>query len=213
MVSVNCFAGILLSELNHSDYPLRLASISHFLAPPMAAIALVLMSFPSQFQEWAPWSKFLLDWFRILSPENAELSRFWPTIGAQLLCLTVVLSPHLRRVLSHPYLLWLGKVSFPLYLLHGSFMRSILSWLLFARQDLMEFEEREGDQTSIVMKYPLPGYPTFIVVAPLFFVTLFSVTHVWAMKVEPQFAIITKKAEDLMFGKHARPNALPVRQD
>ena len=213
MVGVSCFAGIMLSELNNSDYPLRLSPLSPFFAPPMVLIALVLMSFPSQFQPWAQWSNYLLEWFNRMAPENAELSRFWPTIGAQLLCLTVVLSPHLRRGLSHRWLLWLGKVSFPLYLLHGSFMRSILSWLLFAREHLVEFEERNGDQSNIVMKYPLPGYTTFVVVMPVFFVILFTATHLWAMKVEPQFGIITKKAEDLMFGKQERPPALPVRQD
>lgn len=92
-------------------------------------------------------------------------------------------------------------------------MRSILSWLLFAREHLVEFEERNGDQSTIVMKYPLPGYTTFVVVMPVFFVILFTATHLWAMKVEPQFGIITKKAEDLMFGKQERPPALPVRHD
>ena len=125
------------------------------------------MSFPSQFQTWAPWSNFLLEWFNRVSPENAELSRFWPTIGAQLLCLTVVLSPNIRRGLSHPWLLWLGKVSCPLYLLHGSFMRSLLSWLLFAGEHLVEFEERNRDESVIIMKYPLPGYTTFIMVMPV----------------------------------------------
>ena len=213
MVGVRCFVGSMLSELNNSEYPLRLSPLSPFFAPPMTLIALVLMSFPSEFQPWAQWSSILLDWFHKVSPENAELSRFWPTIGAQLLCLTVVLSPHMRRGLSHPWLLWLGKVSFPLYLLHGSFMRSLLSWLLFAREHLVEFEERNGDQSEIIMKYPLPGYTTFIIVMPVFFVILFTATHVWATKVEPQFGSITKKAEDLMFGKQERPTALPVRHD
>lgn len=213
MVGVSCFAGIMLSELSNSEYPLRLSPLSPFFAPPMVLIALVLMSFPSQFQTWAPWSNFLLEWFNKVSPANAELSRFWPTIGAQLLCLTVVLSPHMRRGLSHPWLLWLGKVSFPLYLLHGSFMRSLLSWLLFAREHLVEFEERNGDESIIIMKYPLPGYTTFIIVMPVFFVILFTATHLWATKVEPQFGLITKKAEDLMFGKQERPTALPVRHD
>ncbi|KAL8721971.1 MAG: hypothetical protein Q9225_001446 [Loekoesia sp. 1 TL-2023] len=142
-------------------------------------------------------------------PTNAEIMRFWPTIGAQLLTFSIVMSPHTRRALSHRWLLWLGKISFPLYLLHGSFMRSILAWLLFSRQQITEIEE-EGKKH---MRYPLPGTPTFLVVMPIFFVILFTATHFWAIKVEPYFGIITKTAEDIMFGKSDKTTALPVRRD
>lgn len=179
----------------------------------MVIAALVLMSFPSEFHTWAPWCKVLLEWFQKVAPQNAELSRFWPTIGAQLLILTCTLSPHLRRALSHKYLLWLGKISFPLYLLHGSFMRSLLSWLLFARSKLVEMEERSGEQTYINMRYPLPSYLTFCIAAPIFFVALFTAAHYWADNVEPHFGVITKRAEDLMFGKKDRPIPLPTKQE
>ena len=213
MAGVNVFAGILLAELNHSEIPLLLSKLSIFFAPPMVIAALLLMSFPSEYQPWAEWSNYLLQWQYRLAPEQADLIRFWPTIGAQLLILAAVLSPHIRLALSHRWLLWLGKISFPLYLLHGSFMRSILSWLIFARESLKEMEERSAENTYIVMRYPLPSIPTFIIVMPIFFLILFSATHVWAVKVEPYFGVITKKAEDLMFGKQERPTTLPVRQD
>ena len=209
MVGVNVFTGIILAELNHTEYPLRFSKLSPFFAPPLAFCALFLMSFPSQFQEWATWSSVLLAWFWKIAPENAELSRFWPTIGAQLLTFTIVMSPHLRRGLSHRSFLWLGKISFPLYLLHGSFMRSILSWLLFSRQELTQME----DNGQAVMRYPLPGMGTFIIVMPMFLVILFTSTHFWALKVEPWFGVITKTAEDIMFGKNERAPALPVRKD
>ncbi|KAL9609876.1 MAG: hypothetical protein Q9167_005394 [Letrouitia subvulpina] len=209
MVGVNVFTGIMLADLNLSRYPLLFAQSSILFAPPLALFALFLMSFPSQFQPWAAWSNWLLKGFYVIAPENAELSRFWPTIGAQLLTFTIVMSPHFRRILSHQWFLFLGKISFPLYLLHGSFMRSVLSWLLFSRQELTQMEENG----SAVMRYPLPGIPTFIVVMPVFMVILLTATHIWAIKVEPWFGVITKSAEDLMFGKHERVPSLPVRKD
>lgn len=209
MVGANVFTGILLAELNHTEYPLRFAKYSPLFVPPIAVGGLVLMSFPSQFHDWAPWSDKLLQWYWKIAPNNAELMRFWPTIGAQLLAFSIVMSPHLRRALSHRWFLWLGKISFPLYLLHGSFMRSILAWLLFSRQQITEIEE-EGKKN---MRYPLPGAPTFMVVMPMFFVILFTATHFWAVKIEPYFGIITKTAEDIMFGKKEASSALPVRND
>ncbi|KAI4234961.1 MAG: hypothetical protein LQ349_003466 [Xanthoria aureola] len=209
MVGANVFTGIILAELNHSEYPLRFARFSPLFAPPLVACALVFMSFPSQFQDWAPWSDLLLRWYWRIAPQNAELMRFWPTLGAQILTFTVVMSPHLRRALSHRWLLWLGKISFPLYLLHGSFMRSILTWLLFARSKLTEMEE-EGHK---YMRYPLPGAPTFLVVMPIFMLILLTATHFWATKVEPHFGTITKTAEEVMFLRGDKNPTLPVRKD
>ena len=204
----------MLAELNYSRYPLLLSQFSPYFAPPLVLISLVFMSFPSQFHNHAPWSDLLLKWHYKIAPANAEVQRFWPSLGAQLLILTAVLSPHMRRMLSQRYFLWLGKISFPLYLLHGSIMRTVLAWLLFSRSQLQEMQEVQGGQTYILLKYPIPGYTMFFISLPVFFVVLFSLTHVWAQKVEPYFGIMTKYAEDLMFGKkQERPTVLPVRQD
>ncbi|KAL8642332.1 MAG: hypothetical protein Q9228_000954 [Teloschistes exilis] len=209
MVGVNVFSGVIFAELNASEIPLRFAKWSRLFAPPLVICSLVLMSYPSQFQDWAPWSDFLTRGFMKIAPVNAEKMRFWPTLGAQLFVFTIVMSPHLRRFLSHRWFLWLGKISFPLYLLHGSFMRSVLAWLLFSRQQITEIEE-EGQKH---MRYPLPGVPTFVFVMPVFFVILFTATHFWAVKVEPYFGVMTKTAEDIMFGKSERSSALPIRKD
>ena len=214
IVGLNVYAGIMLAELNYSRYPLLFSQYSPYFAPPVVLTALVFMSFPSQFHNHAPWSEMLLQWHYKVAPINAEVQRFWPSLGAQLLVLTAVLSPHLRRLLSQRYFLWLGKISFPLYLLHGSIMRTVLAWALFARSELVEMQERNGEQTYILMKYPIPGYTMFFIALPIFFVILFTLTHIWTQKVEPYFGVITKMAEDLMFGKkQERPNVLPVRQD
>ena len=222
------FAGILLAELNYSDVPARVARYSLLLFPPLVAIALLLMSFPAECQHWAPWSLMLFKWYDSLAPENAELMRFWPTIGAQLLCLTIICSTHLRRFLSHPVFLWLGKISFPLYLLHGTLMRSILSWLLFAGQNLIPMEIDNphppeplpgyensflGSEAIVVMRYPLPGPAVFVAVMPIFFAILGAKSHYWVNNIETFFGIISKRAEDIMFGKETRPATLPIRHD
>lgn len=209
MVGINVFSGILLVELHYSKWPLLLSPYSHFFAPPLALTGLFLMSFPSQFQPWTYWSNFLFEACHKIAPVGIEVSRFWPTIGAQVLTLAIVVSPHLRRGLSHRWLLWLGKISFPLYLLHGSFMRSILAWMLFHRQTLKNIEETNGGNTVIVLRYPLPGIPTFLVVMPVFMVILLGATHLWAVKVEPWFGWITDKAQKTMFAKQEWPNLTP----
>ena len=215
MVASCIFAGILLAELHQSDIPLRLSAISLIYTPFLLFLSLFLMSFPAEFQDQARWSNFLLKLHYKVFPKNAFVDRSWPAVGGMLLCFTIIMSPHLRKALSHRVFLWLGKISFPLYLLHGSFMRSILAWMLFANQDLTEMEERNGADVFVTMKYPLPSSTTFYIVIPIFFPILFTATHLWAAKVEPHFGAITKKAEEVLCGKKdtARPSALPIRQD
>ena len=213
MVAVGIFSGVLLAELHNTDIPLRFSPVSWIFTAPLTILALVLMSFPSEYQKQAGWSHFLYKLHYKLFPAHSFIDRVWPLMGAVLLCFTAVMSPQLRRVLTHRVFLWLGKISFPLYLLHGSFMRSILAWLLFANQSLVEVQEQNGQQTYVVMKYPLPSTATFWFVIPIFFAILFPATHLWATKVEPHFGAITKKAEEIFRGKgdtSGRPTPLPV---
>jgi len=62
------------------------------------------------------------------------------------------------------------------------------------------------------MRYPQPGLLTFAIVLPIFFATLLSTSYAWAVKVEPWFGWITRKAEDVMFGKDDRSPSLPSKQ-
>lgn len=207
------FTGLLLVELNYSKYPLLLSAYSAYFAPPLALLGLFLMSFPAQFQPWTYWSNGLLLLAEKIAPENIDVARYWPTIGAQLLSMTIVLSPHMRRSLSHPWLLWLGKISFPLYLLHGSLMRSVLAWMTFQGQVLEEFEAFEGQKSTVTMRYPIPGTATLAVVIPIFMVILLAASHGWAIKVEPWFGWVTEKAQKIMIADGERTTVLPTRRD
>lgn len=215
IVGPNMFAGVLFAEYNHSNLPLRISRYSSFFFVPLTLLSLLMMSFPSERQHYATWSRTLLDFTIKFGPTNVEHSRFTPTLGAQLLCFTILSTPILRRVLSMPAFLWLGKISFPLYLLHGSLMRSVLAWLMFSGETLTAFEERhEGQEGAVVtMKYPLPSRVKQAIVLPIFFVILGFASHYWSVKVEPHFGVITKRAEEIMFGKETKPTTLPVRKD
>lgn len=212
-VGINVFTGLLLVELNYSQYPLLLSAYSLYFAPPLALLSLFLMSFPAQFQPWTYWSNALLVLAAKIAPENIDVGRYWPTIGAQLLSFTIVLSPHMRRSLSHPWLLWLGKISFPLYLLHGSLMRSVLAWMTFQGQVLEEFQEFEGQNSIVALRYPVPGTAMLVVVIPIFMVILLAASHGWAIKIEPWFGYITDKAQKTMIADGERPTVLPIRRD
>ena len=66
-------------------------------------------------------------------PNHSELSAVtcaWAALSASFITLSVMFSPPLQRLFSHRHLLFLGSISYPMYLLHGTLLRIILVRLL-----------------------------------------------------------------------------------
>jgi hypothetical protein len=151
---------------------------------------------------------------RIFPPAN-DYGRAYGSAGAILLVAGIIISPHLRAALSSRPLKLLGRLSFPIYLLHATFMRSILAWIMFVGTSPITVEERDPD--GRVMKFeriPLPGpFRTAVAVGISMGLCLVA-AYAWAERVEPVFARITKVAEERMMGKGGELRTpLPVRRE
>jgi len=91
------------------------------------------MSYLSNHPDGAAWSKTFNNydrWIFELKP-TAQCDREWPSVGLLIMILGRVLSPPLRCLLSRKLLLFSGKVSFSICLLHAIFMCSIMPWILY----------------------------------------------------------------------------------
>ena len=159
------------------------------------------MSFPSDRPNLASWSNFLDGLGKRLFPQQGDFGRTWGSVGGLVLVFAILISPHARRLLSRRPLLWLGKVSFPIYLLHGTFMRTLMAWFVFAGQAPKEFEITSDNKTRTIVRYPQPGSFRIIVAIAVSMGAMLVAAHFWAKKVEPVFGRITKAAEDWMFGR------------
>ena len=212
LVGINVFAGMILAEFSLMSIHLP----SHRFIQPLpflaAVLALYLMSFPDEYPDWAPWSRQLNTLGKTIFPTDAEQGRFWPGIGAHILCFSVLLSPMMRKAFSHPYLLYLGKISFSLYLLHGPLMRSVLAWITFTpvslnwKPNLKPDGELDGTQWI-----PLPRPLSFVIILPVFWAFMFWVVHLWSVKVEPYFGKATRRLEELACGEDG--GVLPVQKE
>ncbi len=202
----------MLAELSHTWYACKRSCVAEAISIPFAIFGLYLCSFPNEYANFAPWSSQLLAIGNRIVP-GTDLGRFWPGLGAQLVAFAVLFSSQLRRWLSHPALLWLGKISFPIYLLHGPLMRSMLAWIVFGRAEYYERRETNASQgVDVFQRLPLPPPYTFLFTIPVFACVLLAVAHLWALKVEPYFAWATKQMEDYVFDRAGRAPILPVQK-
>ena len=210
----------MVSEFSLTELPPRLAGISPLLSPPLILLSLVLMSHPSDRPDLAGWSHALQRLGLKIFPTQGDMARTWGSVGGALLLFAILISPHARRALSRPPLLWLGHVSFPIYRLHGTFMRSLMAWLVFAGQRLRPFEVPgpEG-RTITIERYAQPSDARVFLSIAISMSCMLVAAHWWAKKMEPIFAKITKAAEDLMTaggengaGSPSRP-VLPTRKE
>jgi peptidoglycan/LPS O-acetylase OafA/YrhL len=205
LVGTNVFAGMVLAELTMCDFPRVEIAIVKCIPFVSSAFGLLLMSFPNEYYDWAPWSRKLHELGSFVFPSGVEFGRAWPGIGAQILCYSVCFSASLRQAMSRKFLLWLGGASYSLYLLHGPLMRSVLAWLVFG--PMMVVGERvSGEDGNYTAEgsggyVALPGWPFFVLVLPVFWAFLVLTVHLWNSKVEPKFAVATKWLEELALGE------------
>ncbi|KAJ4350480.1 uncharacterized protein N0V89_009101 [Didymosphaeria variabile] len=209
MVGYTVIGGILLAEFSVSPLPAKLASlplVSTVLSPALALLALLMMSFPGGNADSVPWSANLKYILSILFPSSLHFSfpRLSGSTGALILCIAILVSPQMRRALSVKPLRWLGKLSFPIYLLHGTFMRTVLAWFVFAGQPLEPFklekatEEDKANGRDTIYRYGQPGTVRILLGIILMTAVTLGASHFWANNFEPAFGKITAWAEGKM---------------
>jgi hypothetical protein len=142
---------------------------------------------PDEYAEQAAWFSQLAHIGDAIFPKGSNMSRYFASIGAQMVCLGAMLSPTLRRVLSNRVLLWLGSISFPLYLIRGPLMRSVLVYLFYWPMSLGFKLVLLADGTPNPDSFiPTPNIFRLWVILSLFFSFLLFIVRLWSIHVEPK---------------------------
>ncbi|CAG8908401.1 unnamed protein product [Penicillium egyptiacum] len=192
-VGTNIFAGMILAELSFYNLTaLRPRLIFKVLPYGLVILGLYICSYPDQYADQTAWSSQLASLAEIIFPKDANVSRYYASLGAQMICLGVILSPFMRRMLSHPLLLWFGSISFPLYLVHGPLMRSVLVYLLYLPMAIGFEPALRADGTPDPDSYiPTPSPFRLGVILVIFFAFLLYVVQQWAKHIEPKMGALT----------------------
>lgn len=190
--------GMVLTEFHLSSWPTKLGRYAgNAIGFLVIVVALFFASTPRDNPEAAAWSLWLHDFGQqLLPPISLDKYKVNVSFGSLLLVLGTIMSPRAQWLLSRPGFVWLGKISFPLYLLHGTFIRSAFAWVLFAGQKLGKSRYSEDFE-----RYPLPGRAWIAFSVFCLMVPLLITCQLWVMFAEPVFDRIITTAENIMVRK------------
>lgn len=175
--------------------PSRLRRVIQIIrAPVLVTLGLYIASYPDTAHERAAWSEQMYYVATWILPEGYDIARFYSTWGLQLIVLGIHYSPRAKDILANRTFLWLGKNSFAVYLLHGVFIRTFLTWAMYGITIPADVTHEDGTVTrgpSLEEKGPLAKAFWF----PVFFIVLYGASHIWTTIVDPKCAEWTRAIE------------------
>jgi hypothetical protein len=186
----------------------------------LAAVAIYIGSYPEEYQDETAWSRYLHllgDYIfpgrkilTLLYSNLAEvLVRLFPISGASLFIVAILFSPHLRHWLSHGYLVFLGSISFSMYLIHATLMRTVLAWVLFGilpqpfQEEVVRSNANGPGRFTDIVVHPLSFAWTVVrgAVFILWMCLLVSVATVWRDRVDRWGIKLARLVEEAATGQ------------
>ena len=137
-------------------------------------------------------------------PKDNETARFYSGVGLICVAMGIHFSAGAKAFLSNGSLLWFGRNSFAVYLLHGSLLRTVLVWMYFGLTVPGDVVQEEDGKTV------LPGPPLKICGRarwyfwlPIWFVGLYWVANLWTRHVDPWCARLSERMVRYVFEDRA----------
>lgn len=133
-----------------------------------------------------------------LSSPDTNTGKRYTALGVGLIILAIYFLPSTKDLLSNRLLLWLGKQSFPIYLVHGAMLRVLLVWMLCG----ISGQPWEGGKASTdddQAWLPLWSPCVVAVCIPVWIGLVYVVAAVWMAYVDAFCASLTQKLERVVF--------------
>lgn len=183
------FWGVLLADLQSHEPTTALIArrprASAVLSSALVLLGLAIASFPESHAEWAGWSRALTRLLKALAADaDANMPQLSTGLGLELVSAGIVLSPGvLQRALSSRYLLFLGRMSFAVYLLHGPLMKTTLAWMVYGVR--VPPDQIGLDGSTIVTRLTYPGHLALVAWQVVWLPMLYGIASLWMAYVDP----------------------------
>ncbi|KAF4454831.1 hypothetical protein F53441_2701 [Fusarium austroafricanum] len=176
--------GVLMNDLHNSQLLRVSRAKSRYLpaiASSMMVIGLFIASYPEGHHERTHWSYWQDRALSKILPKDSEFPKFASALGFDLITLGGALMPEHKILLSHPILLWLGRHSFAVYLLHGTLLRWLLTWMMYgaAQTSDTQLERRDG-----LTQFTYQGHFRLLFCLPIWLVVLYGCAALWTRYID-----------------------------
>lgn len=185
--------------------------LTFIVAPIIMLIGGWVGSYPQEHEDWAEWSQnlhnYLMDpegdenrgsW---LVPKGSNIHRRTSAFFIYTVAISIFISPAIQRLLSHRLLLWLGKHSFAVYLVHGTLLRTVGMWVVYGitGQPWTEAQKNE-DGTSQPQEWIKPKSRSHKLLAVIIFTAVtYTAAWAWMKWVDTACARATEWLEERLF--------------
>ncbi|KAF3760904.1 hypothetical protein M406DRAFT_348329 [Cryphonectria parasitica EP155] len=144
------------------------------------ALGFFIASLPDDHYDYQAWSQGLYEFLRAILPRDPDFPRFSSGLGLDLIVIGLHFSTTSRNILSSKPFIWLGRMSFAVYLLHNQILRSVLCWMVYG----FSLPEQPTD---------FPGAGRLFTVLPIYWVLVYGAAWLWTTYVDAWCAKVTEK--------------------
>lgn len=187
--------GVLIAELQYDDAFTSLRSLyplaTEILSASFCLVGLSIASLPEANWEYVTWSHKLHDFMAAIAPERADYTRFSCDLGLDMMILGVVLSPWLQKILSHKWFLFLGRMSFAVYLLHMQMLKTTMTWMMYGISAPADHVNDKSETVATRLAYP--GHQKLLFCLVFWLPLLYWVAYLWTTYVDPWCEKVTNK--------------------
>ncbi|KAG9505046.1 hypothetical protein J7337_002012 [Fusarium musae] len=178
--------GVFMNDLHNSRLSQRISWSKSRYIPFFGflsvAVGLFIASFPEGRIELAPWSHWQNQILSAIVPKDSEFPKFASSFGFCLLTIGGVLLPGYADILSHRVLVWLGKRSFAVYLLHGTLLRWLLTWMVYGNSLSPTLQVQQPEVASPKLEYA--GNTWLLFCLPPWLGLLYGLAEIWTTYID-----------------------------
>lgn len=182
--------------------------IRKMISVPLAITGLFIAGYPGEHPEWSTWSNYMYEMAYYIFPPEVNVGKRYTSLGVDLIIFAIYISPSTKDFLSNRLLLWLGKQSFAVYLVHGTLLRTVLCWMLYGitAQPWDPIFDENGE-FAVEPWIPIRGPVVVGISIPVWIAIVYVCAAGWTRYVDTFCARITMRLEGWMFVRDEKSGA------